>query len=136
VGWRGIEGRDVVVEVRDAAGPHLYEFITPDMAARIIQSHIDEKRPVQRWLVGKDFRDFVEPQKRYISELVGQIDPVSWEEYQDYDGYKGLQTFLSQGFDSFLQKVVAAGFCEFARVTASPLGKRWCELRVEKNSPF
>ncbi len=136
VGWRGIEGRDVVVEVRDAAGPHLYELITPDMAARIIQSHIDEKRPVQRWLVGKDFRDFVEPQKRYISELVGQIDPLSWEEYQDYDGYKGLQTFFQQGFDSFLQKVVAAGFCEFARITTSPLGKRWCELRVEKEQPI
>jgi NADH-quinone oxidoreductase subunit F len=136
VGWRGIEGRDVVVEVRDAAGSHLYELITPDMAARIIQSHVDEKRPVQRWLVGKDFRDFVEPQKRFVSELVGQIDPLSWEEYQDYDGYKGLQTFLSQGFDSFLQKVVAAGFCEFARTTASPLGKRWCELRVEKEQPL
>ncbi len=136
VGWRGIEGRDVVVEVRDASGPHLYELVTPDMAARIIQSHIDEKRPVQRWLVGKDFRDFVEPQKRYISELVGQIDPLSWEEYQDYDGYKGLQTFLSQGFDSFLQKVVAAGFCEFTRTTISPLGKRWCELRVEKEQPI
>lgn len=136
VGWRGIEGRDVVVEVRDAAGSHLYELVTPDMAARIVQSHIDEKRPVQRWLVGKDYRDFVEPQKRYISELVGQIDPLSWEEYQDYDGYKGLQTFLSQGFDSFLQKVVAAGFCEFARMTTSPLGKRWCELRVEKEQPI
>lgn len=136
VGWRGIEGRDVVVEVRDGAGPHLYELITPDMVPRIIQSHIDENRPVQRWLVGKDFRDFMEPQKRFISELVGQIDPVSWEEYQDYDGYKGLQTFLSQGFDSFLQKVVAAGFCEFTRITASPLGKRWCELRVEKQQPI
>jgi NADH-quinone oxidoreductase subunit F len=136
VGWKGIEGRDVVVEVRDAAGSHLYELVTPDMAARIIQSHIDEKRPVQRWLVGKDFRDFIEPQKRYVSELVGQIDPLSWEEYQDYDGYKGLQTFLSQGFDSFLQKVVAAGFCEFARITTSPLGKRWCELRVEKEQPI
>ncbi|MBI4795392.1 MAG: FAD-dependent oxidoreductase [Deltaproteobacteria bacterium] len=136
VGWRGIEGRDVVVEVRDSAGAHLYELITPDMVARIIQSHIDEKRPVQRWLVGKDFRDFVEPQKRYVSELVGQIDPLSWEEYQDYDGYKGLQTFFSQGFDSFLQKVVAAGFCEFARITTSPLGKRWCELRVEKEQPI
>ncbi|MBM4284088.1 MAG: FAD-dependent oxidoreductase [Deltaproteobacteria bacterium] len=136
VGWRGIEGRDVVLEVRDAAGSHLYELVSPDMAARIVQSHIDEKRPVQRWLVGKDFRDFVEPQKRYISELVGQIDPVSWEEYQDYDGYKGLQTFLSQGFDSFLQKVVAAGFCEFTRITSSPLGRRWCELRVEKEQPI
>jgi NADH-quinone oxidoreductase subunit F len=136
VGWRGIEGRDVVVEVRDDAGAHLYEIITPDMAPRIIQSHIDEKRPVQRWLVGKDFRDFIEPQKRYVSELVGQIDPLSWEEYQDYDGYKGLQTFFSQGFDSFLQKVVAAGFCEFARISTSPLGKRWCELRVEKEQPI
>jgi len=136
VGWRGIEGRDVVVEVRDDTGAHLYELVTPDMVTRIIQSHIDEKRPVQRWLVGKDFRDFIEPQKRYISELVGQIDPVSWEEYQDYDGYKGLQTFMQQGFDSFLQKVVAAGFCEFARVTTSPLGKKWCELRVEKEQPL
>ncbi len=136
VGWRGIEGKDVVVEVRDQKGPHLYELITPDMAPRIIQSHIEEGRPVERWLVGKDYRDFTEPQKMYVSELVGQVAPTSWEEYQDYDGYKGLQTFFSQGFDSFLQKVVAAGFCEFNRITTSPLGPRWCELRVEKEQPI
>jgi NADH-quinone oxidoreductase subunit F len=136
VGWRGIAGRDVVVEVRDSSGSYLYELITPDMAARIVQSHIDDKRPVHRWLVGKDYRDFTEPQKRYISELVGHIDPLSWEEYQDYDGYKGLQTFFSQGFDSFLQKVVATGFCEYARIFTAPLGKRWCELRVEKEQPI
>jgi NADH-quinone oxidoreductase subunit F len=136
VGWRGIEGKDVVVEVKDQSGSHLYELITPDMAPRIIQSHIDEGRPVARWLVGKDYRDFTEPQKMYVSELVGQVDPVSWEEYQDQDGYKGLQTFFSQGFDSFLQKVVAAGFCEFARITTSPLGPKWCELRVEKEQPI
>ena len=136
VGWRGIENKDVVVEVRDSKGSHLYELITPDMAARIVQSHIDEGRPVQRWLVGKDYRDFIDHQKMYVSELVGQVVPESWEEYQDYDGYKGLQTFFSQGFDSFLQKVVAAGFCEFARVTTSPLGPRWCELRLEKDQPL
>jgi NADH-quinone oxidoreductase subunit F len=136
VGWRGIEGKDVVVEVRDQSGAHLYELITPDMVPRIIQSHIEEDRPLQRWLVGKDFRDFTEPQKMYVSELVGKIAPTSWEEYQDQDGYKGLQTFLSQGFDPFLQKVVAAGFCEFTRVTTSPLGPKWCELRVEKQQPL
>ena len=136
VGWRGIEGKDVVVEVRDQKDAYLYELITPDMAQRIIQSHIDEGRPVQRWLVGKDYRDFTEHQKMYVSDLVGKIIPTSWEEYQDYDGYKGLQTFFSQGFDSFLQKVVAAGFCEFARVTTAPVGTRWCELRVEKEQPI
>jgi NADH-quinone oxidoreductase subunit F len=136
VGWRGIEGKDTVVEVRDQKEAHLYELITPDMAQRIIQSHIDEGRPVQRWLVGKDYRDFTEHQKMYVSDLVGKIIPTSWEEYQDYDGYKGLQTFFSQGFDSFLQKVVAAGFCEFTRITTSPLGAKWCELRVEKEQPI
>ena len=29
VGWRGIEGRDVVVEVKDSAGAHLYELSHP-----------------------------------------------------------------------------------------------------------
>ena len=37
VGWRGIEGKDVVVEVRDQKEAHLYELISPDMAARIVQ---------------------------------------------------------------------------------------------------
>ena len=136
VGWRGIEDKDVVVEVVDKSGSSLYELITPDMVPRILQSHLDEGRPIQRWLMGKDYRDFVEHQKMYVSELVGKVVPTSWEEYQDWDGYKGLQTFFSQGFDSFLQKVVAAGFCEFARVTTSPLGPRWCELRVEKEQPI
>jgi NADH-quinone oxidoreductase subunit F len=136
VGWRGLEGKDVVVEVRDKVGINLYELITPDMVARIVQSHIDEERPLRQWLVGKDVQDFYESQRLFISELVGKIDPVSWEEYQDYDGYKGLSTFFSQGFDSFLQKVVASGFREINRVITESLGQRWCEIRLEKEHPI
>ncbi len=136
VGWRGLEGKDVVVEIRDRHGANLYELITPDMVPRILASHLDDGRPLGQWLAGKDFQEFYEFQKLYISELAGKIDPLSWEEYQDYDGYKGLRTFFSQGFDSFLQKVVAAGFCELGRLATHPLGPRWCELRVEKEHPI
>lgn len=136
VGWRGLDGREAVVEIRDRHGVSLYELITPDMVPRIIQSHVEEDRPLRQWLVGKDVEDFYAHQKNYISELVGRIDPLSWEEYQDYDGYKGLRTFFSQGFDSFLQKVVAAGFREINRVVTESLGPRWCEIRVEKSIPF
>ena len=136
VGWRGIEGRDVMVEVRYEGASSLYELVTPDMVPRIIQSHLDEHRPVRRWVVGKDFEAYYEPQKMHVSELLGKIDPQCLEEYQDYDGYKALRSFYSQGFDSFLQKVVAAGFCEFNRTTSTPFGATWCELRVEKQRPI
>jgi NADH-quinone oxidoreductase subunit F len=136
VGWRGIEGRDVMVEVRYEGTSSLYELVTPDMVPRIIQSHLDEHRPVRRWVVGKDYETYYESQKMHISELLGKIDPQCLEEYQDYDGYKALRTFYSQGFDSFLQKVVAAGFCEFTRTTSHPFGATWCELRVEKQRPI
>ena len=136
VGWRGIEGRDVMVEVRYEGASSLYELVTPDMVPRIIQSHLDEHRPVRRWVVGKDYEAYYEPQKMYISELLGKIDPQCLEEYQDYDGYKALRSFYSQGFDSFLQKVVAAGFCEFTRTTSTAFGATWCELRVEKQRPI
>ncbi len=135
VGWRGVAGKDVMVEIRDRLGSHLYELVTPDMVPRILASHLDDGRPLSQWLVGKDFQEFYESQKPYISELAGRIDPLSWEEYQDYDGYKGLRTFFSQGFDSFLQKVVAAGFCEFGLLTIRPVGPKWCEIRVEKEHP-
>ena len=135
VGWRGIEGRDVMVELRYEGASSLYELVTPDMVPRIIQSHLDEHRPVRRWVVGKDYEAYYEPQKMHISELLGKIDPQCLEEYQDYDGYKALRSFYSQGFDSFLQKVVAAGFCEFTRTTSHPFGATWCELRVEKQRP-
>jgi NADH-quinone oxidoreductase subunit F len=136
VGWRGIEGRDVMAEVRYEGTSSLYELVTPDMVPRIIQSHLDEHRPVRRWVVGKDFEAYYEPQKMHVSELLGKIDPQCLEEYQDYDGYKALRSFYSQGFDSFLQKVVAAGFCEFNRTTSTPFGPTWCELRVEKQRPI
>ncbi|MGQ9920489.1 MAG: FAD-dependent oxidoreductase [Desulfobacca sp.] len=136
VGWRGIEGKDVMVEIRDELGVNLYEYITPDMVPRIMQSHIDDKRPLRQWLVGRDYQDFIEYQKLYITELIGKIDPLSWEEYQDYDGYKGLRTFFSQGFDSFLQKVVATGFREVNRMTPLSLGPLWCEWRLEKRQPI
>jgi NADH-quinone oxidoreductase subunit F len=136
VGWRGIEGKDVVVEVRDKLGANLYEMVTPDMVPRIIQSHVEEERPLRPWLASRDYQEFYELQKNYISELVGTIDPLSWEEYQDYDGYKGLQTFFSQGFDAFLQKVVASGFREINLVTPESVGIRWSEIRLEKSRPL
>ena len=117
MGWRGIEGRDVMVEVRQNGDSSLYELVTPDMASRIVQSHLEEHRPVQRWAVGKDFEAYYEGQTVRISELLGKIDPLSLEDYQDYDGYKSLLSFYSQGFDSFLQKVVA---CRFLRVLPNP----------------
>ena len=80
VGWRGIEGRDVMVEVRQEGTSSLYELVTPDMVPRIIKSHLDEHRPVRRWVVGKDFEAYYEPQKQHISELLGKIDPLSLEE--------------------------------------------------------
>ncbi|MFA5110821.1 MAG: FAD-dependent oxidoreductase [Desulfobaccales bacterium] len=136
VGWRGIEGRDVMAEVRYEGFSSLYELVTPDMVPRIIQSHLEEHRPVRRWVVGKDFEAYYELQKMYVSELLGKIDPQSLGEYQDYDGYKALLSFYSQGFDSFLQKVVAAGLCEFSRITSATFGSTWCELRVEKQRPI
>jgi len=136
VGWRGIEGRDVMVEVRHEGTSSLYELVTPDMVPRIIQSHLDEHRPVRRWVVGKDYEAYYESQTIRISELLGKIEPLSLEDYQDYDGYKSLLSFYSQGFDSFLQKVVAAGFCEFSRTRSTPCGTVWCTLRVEKRRPL
>ena len=79
VGWRGIEGRDVMVEVRYEGASSLYELVTPDMVPRIIQSHLDEHRPVRRWVVGKDFEAYYEPQKMHVSELLGKIDPQCLE---------------------------------------------------------
>ncbi len=136
MGWRGIEGREVMVEVRHQGTSSLYECVTPDMAAKIIRSHLEERRPVRHWVVGKDFEAYYEPQKLHISELLGRIDPTSLEEYQDYDGYKSLLSYYSQGFASFLQKVVAAGFCDFSRICRVPLGTNWFRLRIQKQSPI
>lgn len=136
MGWRGIEGRDVMVEVRHHDSSSLYELVTPDMAPRIVQSHLEEHRPVHRWTVGKDFEAYYEGQTIRVSELLGRIEPLSLQDYQDYDGYKGLLSFYSQGFDSFLQKVVAAGFCELSRTRSTPCGTAWCTLRAEKQRPI
>ncbi|MCL4502934.1 MAG: hypothetical protein M1438_13960 [Deltaproteobacteria bacterium] len=136
MGWRGIEGRDVMVEVRHNGGSSLYELVTPDMAARIVQSHLEEHRPVRRWAVGQDYEAYYESQTIRISELLGKIEPLSLEDYQDYDGYKSLLSFYSQGFDSFLQKVVAAGFCEFSRTRSTPCGAAWCTLQAENRHPI
>ncbi|MCX5891071.1 MAG: FAD-dependent oxidoreductase [Deltaproteobacteria bacterium] len=136
MGWRGIEGRDVMVEVRHHGDISLYELVTPDMAPRIVQSHLEEHRPVRRWTVGKDFKTYYEGQTVRISELLGKIEPLSLEDYQDYDGYKGLLSYYSQGFESLLQKVVAAGFCELSRTRSAPCGVAWCTLRAENQRPI
>ena len=70
----------------------------------ILKERLHDAPYVRRWVVGKDFEAYYEPQKMHVSKPLGKIDPQCLEEYQDYDGYKALRSFYSQGFDSFLQR--------------------------------
>ncbi|QCQ22483.1 NAD(P)-binding protein [Desulfoglaeba alkanexedens] len=129
VGWRGIEGKDVMLTVRQGPVAALYQLVTPDMVPKIIERHLREARPLEEWLAGKPFRSFYEPQKIVVTQFVGTLDPTSLQEYLDQDGYAGVDHFVREGFDALLDRVKNAGILDVSRLDGRPLAPVWREAR-------
>ena len=94
----------MVVEIRDRHGASLYELITPDMAPRIIASHVDDERPLRQWLAGKDTEDFRANQKVYITELVAKSTPCPGKNTWTTTATRASGRFLARGSTPFCRK--------------------------------
>lgn len=99
-GCMGMCYEEVLVELIDDSGSHLYSKVTPDKVKRIISEHVMEKKPVKEWILkNKDIdkeEAFFKKQKQIVLRNCGIIDPGSIEDYLEYDGYKAIQKCLKK----------------------------------------
>jgi len=95
VGCRGFCARDVLVDIQSKEDLHTYQFVDPGMVTRIVEEHLMDGKPVKEWLVGPEYHNFHEKQKKIVLKYCGRIDPENIEEYITIKGYEGAEKALT-----------------------------------------
>jgi NADH:ubiquinone oxidoreductase subunit F (NADH-binding)/(2Fe-2S) ferredoxin len=96
VGCRGFCARDVLVDITVDGERTTYQYIKPDMVSRLIEEHIVGNNPVEEWMVGEDYHQFHDLQKKIVLADCGKIDPENIQHYIDVGGYKGIAKVLAE----------------------------------------
>jgi NADH-quinone oxidoreductase subunit F len=97
-GCMGMCYDEVLVEVVENDNAYLYAHVTPERVQEILNQHIIDKKPVEKWIVkdktgGKD-DSFFSKQYRIVLRNCGVIDPNSIQAYMEKDGYKSIEKCL------------------------------------------
>ncbi len=97
-GCMGMCYEEALVEVEDGNDSWLYSRVTVDKVGKIVNEHLLNDRPIEKWIVrSKDINkeeSFLKKQKRIVLKNCGVINPSSIEEYIARDGYKAIEKVL------------------------------------------
>lgn len=94
--------REPLVEIIDENGTYLYGEIDEEKAIEIIDKHIDQKNPIQEYVVQSDLfktpdNEFTESQVKIVLRNCGYIDPEKIEEYEERSGYRAIKKIAGSG---------------------------------------
>ena len=136
-GCMGMCYREVLVEVKDDAGTHLYGEVTPQRVKRILEDHVRGGNPVTEWLAldeggGGTEVSFLEKQKRIVLRNCGIIDPTSLDDYLGRDGYKAIEQALKTMSRDELIAVILDSGLRGRGGGGFPTGMKW---KFAKASP-
>jgi NADH:ubiquinone oxidoreductase subunit F (NADH-binding) len=95
-GCRGLCAKDVLVDVNiPEKKTQTYERVTVDMVPQIVEDHLINSKPVEKWLAKGDYHNFHAHQERLVLGNCGVINPEEIDEYLIKGGYKALEKILS-----------------------------------------
>ncbi|MCG6894815.1 MAG: NADH-quinone oxidoreductase subunit NuoF [Desulfobacteraceae bacterium] len=109
VGCRGFCAKDVLVDVAVNGEVQTYQFVTPEKVEKIVDEHLVGGRPVEKWLVKKDYHDFNKKQKKRVLANCGRIDPESIDEYIAGGGYVAAGKALKTPPEEIVGTIKASG---------------------------
>jgi NADH-quinone oxidoreductase subunit F len=132
-GCRGFCAKDVLVDVIIGKKRSTYQLITADMVEQIIDEHIIDGRPVEKWLVGDDYHAFHDKQTKILLEQCGHIDPEDINAYTRIGGYKGATKALSLEPFEVIEEIKESGL-RGRGGAGFPTGLKWefCSRNREK----
>jgi NADH-quinone oxidoreductase subunit F len=96
VGCRGLCAKDVLVDVLINGDISTYQFIQSDMVPRLVEEHLVGGKPVEEWLVGKDYHNFHDNQVKVVLSDCGNIDPEDIEAYMAVKGYEAVSKVIKK----------------------------------------
>jgi len=151
-GCMGICYKEPLVEVANRQQSWIYGGVTPEKAARIVEEHVKNGRPVEEWLVLADGvdspeRKFMMKQKRVVLRNCGVIDPEDIGDYLAADGYKALEKALGEMtpeqvikeiIDSGLRGRGGAGFStgmKWSFTRKSPATQKYIVCNADEGDP-
>ncbi len=151
-GCMGICYREPLVEVANRQQSWIYGGVTPEKAARIVEEHVKNGKPVEEWLVLADGvdspeRKFMMKQKRVVLRNCGVIDPEDIGDYLAADGYKALEKVLGEMtpeqvikeiIDSGLRGRGGAGFStgmKWSFTRKSPATQKYIVCNADEGDP-
>jgi len=95
-GCRGLCAKDVLVDISmPKTKTRTYERVTVDMVPQIVEDHLINSKPVEKWLAKNDYHNFHAHQERLVLGNCGTINPEDIDEYIIKGGYKALRSVLT-----------------------------------------
>ncbi len=131
VGCRGFCAKDVLVDVAVDGQLHTYQYVTPERARKIVEEHIQGGKPIEKWLVKKDYHQFHDKQQKLVLANCGRIDPESIDEYLAAGGYKAAEKALAMDPDEIIEIIKASGL-RGRGGGGFPTGIKWQSCRQAK----
>ena len=130
VGDRGLF-RDVLVDVIIDDKRVTYEFVKPSDVKRIVKEHLIEKKPVEKLLSGKNYKQFFENQERIVLKNCGEIDPEDINKYIETGGYKALKKAFEMKPEKVIEEMKKSGL-RGRGGAGFPTGLKWQFARDAK----
>ena len=125
VGCFGFCARDVLVNITIDGVCTTYQYIKPDMVARLVKEHIIEGKPVDEWMVDQEYYDFYRLQKRVVLANNSKIDPENIQEYIDIGGYNAINKVLREMAPADVIGCVKASRLRGRGGAGFPTGLKW-----------
>ena len=133
-GCFGMCYREPLVEVRDNGDRTVYAEVTPELAARIFESHIEGGKVLAEHVAysrdaeettGGAEEDYIELQQRIVLRNCGTIDPESIEEYEAAGGYRALAKVLKEMSPDEVIKEISDSGLRGRGGAGFPTGFKW-----------
>lgn len=125
VGCMGFCAKDVIVEVRIDGELTVYQFVKPEMVARIVEEHILGGRPVEKWLAGPEYTEFHDKQNKLVLGACGTIDPEDIDAYCAQGGYQSaLHAISNLSPEQVIEEIKASGL-KGRGGAGFPTGVKW-----------
>ncbi|MDA8325246.1 MAG: NADH-quinone oxidoreductase subunit NuoF [Nitrospiraceae bacterium] len=131
VGCRGFCSRDVLVDVIIDERRTTYQYIKPDMVARIVEEHIIGGSPVSEWEVQEDYHTFHDRQVKVVLSDCGEIDPEDIDAYIDGGGYGSARKALTTMTPEEIIEIVKKSGIRGRGGAGFPTGVKWEAARKQ-----
>jgi NADH-quinone oxidoreductase subunit F len=132
--------REPLIEITDDKGKCLYGDVDDKKLDEIIESHIKNGTPIEKYAVHSDTfsgdeQDFIDNQEKIVLRNCGMMDPESIEEYEARDGYKSIKKLINEDIsgDQVIETMLASGL-RGRGGGGFPTGLKWKFARGNKSA--